>query len=673
MLISMALAGWILDEWSGGESLRQSVRQAVPPESPLWTGFAITFGLGAVLGCVDIILHSFVPEPRPQPVTPSRPLRERLLTPLREPNFRSFTLAIGVFTFAVGLISLGPVFLKREFQTEITYTHLAVITIAANVGMIVCSLFWGYVLDRIGGRAFGLVMLLLAPLIMSVWFFVEDYAATLPELTAGVPLLGGLTASLVELLPQPLEGWLRGLVLPQPIWLIILANLGAGAFYGGVGLCQANLAGALAPREGRTMAMAMHWSVVGLLGASGPVVAGRVMDWFAADPVEYVFPTGTVLGWHHLLVLAHVGLIWLVVLPILSRVRRGTEEPHMTEAMSRLFVPNVLRAASNIYAMTAPVSRSRRAAAARDLGSARTAIAVRDLIDRLEDPSGEVREEAVQALGSIGGAEAVDALVAKLEDPESDLAPQIAKALRSRPDPKSVEALVRRLQDPDRETRTETARTLGAIGDRRAVPVLLELLRGTTDAKVVSASSEALSRLGELAAIYEILPRLKETRNPVLRRSLAVAVGDLLGEPEGFYKVLTREQQTPGSEAERLLKELARRVRAATRRQLAAEGAAIVQRLEELQHAYDEEAWDTAAELLFAAGLGLAALRYGVAYGGDAEALVEELVWQDPRFGVGVWYLALLREGWEAAELGARDEVDILLGIYFLASRGLAQ
>ena len=74
----------------------------------------------------------------------------------------------------------------------------------------------------------------------------------------------------------------------------------------------------------------------------------------------------------------------------------------------------------------------------------------------------------------------------------------------------------------------------------------------------IRASSEALSLLGELAAIYEILPRMKSTHNPVLKQSLAVAAGDLLGCPGKFYKVLTKELLEPGSDVEDILKQAER-------------------------------------------------------------------------------------------------------------------
>ena len=167
------------------------------------------------------------------------------------------------------------------------------------------------------------------------------------------------------------------------------------------------------------------------------------------------------------------------------------------------------------------------------------------------------------------------------------MAPQIARALRRRPHPRSVEALVRKLADPDRETRTESARTLGAIGDRRAAPSLLEMLASASDNKVVAASSDALARLGELAAVYEILPRMQATRNPVLHRSLAVAVADLLGPHDSFYPFMIAEEQERGMMVPKWMKRLRRRVRVATRESLPEQGRAICAMIDALETAYD--------------------------------------------------------------------------------------
>ncbi|MCX7935552.1 MAG: HEAT repeat domain-containing protein, partial [Planctomycetota bacterium] len=228
-----------------------------------------------------------------------------------------------------------------------------------------------------------------------------------------------------------------------------------------------------------------------------------------------------------------------------------------------------------------------------------------------------------------------------------------------------------RLHDPDREMRTEAARTLGVIGDRRAAPSLLEILRESHDDRVVTASCEALARLGEIAAIYEMLPRLRAARNPVLRRSLAVAVADLLGQRRGeFYRILSQEEEEYGSEAADLINHLCRRIGRATSDALTAPGETLVAKAKALRAAYDDRQYRRCADLMFELAIGLAAFKHGVRFGGNAEVLVEDLIFRDEKFAVGVWYLNLLRENPQpaAAAPSRTDMVEVLLGIYFLSS-----
>jgi hypothetical protein len=85
--------------------------------------------------------------------------------------------------------------------------------------------------------------------------------------------------------------------------------------------------------------------------------------------------------------------------------------------------------------------------------------------------------------------------------------------------------------------------------------------------------------------------------------------------------------------------------------------------------AYEDREAKHSAELLFDLAIGLAALKHGICYGGDDKVFVEELIWRDESFGMGVWFLGLLCHG--SARVPAvcdeADMTDILLGIYFLS------
>jgi hypothetical protein len=196
----------------------------------------------------------------------------------------------------------------------------------------------------------------------------------------------------------------------------------------------------------------------------------------------------------------------------------------------------------------------------------------------------------------------------------------------------------------------------------------LRVLEHSHDAKVVSASSEALAQLGEMAALYEIIPRMKAVTNPVLKRSLAVAVGDLLGEPGGFYQVLVREQREPGREVERLIGAIQDRLEENLNGDLKAAGRALRDKTTAIGEHVVSGRLRESMEGLFELAVGRAALRYGVKFGSDSEAFVETMIWNDTRFGLVVWCLDLLREhAADVGKSGSPDKTEILLGLYLLS------
>lgn len=627
-LLGMIGAGWALDLFNDPSRPRHVLN-----------GFAIVFSVAACLGVADILVHLGVPEPKPGGTRSRGNLLERFIQPLKTRDFLWLTLSMGVWTFGVGLIAqLGFVYLNRVYH--IGYSAMSALVISGMIGASIAGFLWSYVMDRVGARNFGAVMMILAPTLGAGWFFMLDI-----PITIHMPFLPSFS-------------------LPQPLLILLVTNIFGGLFYSGVGLAQVSLIAALMPANGRTMAMAVHWSSVGALGALGPLAAGKVMDWMNAHPIHWIMPTGTAFGFFHVLIILQITLVWLVAVRILLAVKQRKGEMTFRTALASLQVGNPLRMVAgtyNVVAMLSSTTSDGRADAVRKLGEDRFRIAVRDLIEKLDDPSSEVREEAAMALGRIGGPDAIEALVQKLDDHNIDLMPQIARALRQTHDRSSVDALIRRLRDGDRETVSETARTLGEIGDARASEPLLKVLQESHDSKVISASSEALAKLGEMAAIYEILPRLQQTSNPVLKRSLAVAVADLIGEPGEFYRILIREQRNRGAEVTQLLDRLRTLMNSATQDHMQEQGRALIEKTKQIEQAYTAGLLIGIEDKLFELSVGLAALNYGIKFGGDTETFVETLIWHDARFGVGVWYLELMRE---LPSSFCPDDTDALLGIY---------
>jgi MFS family permease len=253
-------------------------------------GFALVFAIAACLGMADIIVHLFVREPRPVPPPRGAALHRRILAPFANRNFRLLTLSLGAWNFGLSMTTaFALVYLRRDFG--VTYSQLAALGIAAALGAIVTGYGFGEIMDRIGARLLGAILLFATPLSLAPWLLVSHSA-----LSAGP------------------------FVFPQSIALLSLAGIVGGAISSAIVLCQFRLAAELSSPQGRTMSMAVHWSFVGLLGALGPTAGGLIMDNFPGR-TRLMIPSGLPFSFYHLQLILYTLLLWGVALPLLLAIR----------------------------------------------------------------------------------------------------------------------------------------------------------------------------------------------------------------------------------------------------------------------------------------------------------------------------------------------------------------
>jgi len=766
-LAATALTGWLLDI-------------GVPSEGPWrFRGFMMVFGIAAFFGTADILIHVRVPPPEHAEPQAGHPLSV-ILNILRDKNFRMLTLAFGLWGISLGIA--GPfsiVYLKRTFG--VTYSQLAAMTITFSIGSIIAGLIWGRIMDTIGARSFGSIMLLAVPLFALPWFL-------LSERTYPLPWLGETTEAVV---------------------VFTVINFFTGAFFSGVALCQINLLTTLATAESRTIAMALHFTLTGLIGAIGPTIGGRIMDLLTDAPIAVGLPRGIEFSFFHVQVMLQITLAmaaaWifhkttpavtdvpirqllgnplrtLTIIQNLITVSTPRNEKARARAIQRLSTSGVEHAIGTLeQALNDPSILVRREAiralgrvgspnsvpllarhvresgdselfpvlatalgecgsetavplliemlnentetrleAIRALGrigghwirhplinllqrcedpdtieaigSALSKIATRqiyeknariektrrlarensdfavsELIKSLSDPVPEVREATVAALGGIQSPAAIHALLHKLRSPEEDMKPQIARALVKSHNTDGINALIENMKDSDPENQLENARTLGETGDRRASGILIEMVRRSDDARVITASSEALVHLREIAAFYDIIPRMKTTTNPLLKRTLAVAAGNLLGEGGSFYAFLIQEENLPGSQTSRRISQLSRRISRLCTRQFTEAEAPLTTHLNALESAMETMRWPDAANRLFDLAVGLAALTYGIEHSDEKKVFIEKLIWHNEHIGVCVWFLYMTTHEWNNPAFGSPTHLDVLLGIFAL-------
>ena len=315
-LVATGFSGWILDLFPD-------------PRKPggSYTGFTIVFSIAAILGTVDILIHLLVPEPRYGSYRKHvnlLDLMDRIVAPLKNPNFRWMTFSFSLWYLAFGIIgAFGMVYLRREFN--FTYTELSLLAVSASLGPVLCGILNGYIIDKIGARTFCAILMFVVPLLSAAWFFLSY-----EKFMFGVPFFNDVT-------------------IPEPLLLFLLVNLVAGALCGGVGICQLHLINVLSPKDGRGMAIAVHWTIIGLMSASGPIIGGTVMDYFTKFPFSWKLFTGIPFSFFHILLIFHFLIIYLVAAPLMLRVKVRAGELPIWEAIGSLRVGNPLRAVSIVY------------------------------------------------------------------------------------------------------------------------------------------------------------------------------------------------------------------------------------------------------------------------------------------------------------------------------------
>lgn len=524
----------------GGESLAQ------------FSGFAVVFGFAIFLGIVDIIIHYGIPEPKMARHEHKAQRLKALLEPIRDPRFRPYLVFNGAWTFSLALI--GSFGFKHFFEimeevgAGYPFTSIALIATFSALSSALGYSVWGTLIQRYGCK----------PILRLCTFF-----------TCFTPL-----------------PWL--FVTPEHPYLPTTVAFVVGGFtFSGIMTSQMNLMYGLSPRKNRSMYVAINLTVVGICGALAPILAGYFLKFMAVRDLMG-------LGGFYLLCIG-TSMARLYTRTLLFRVREGKNvSPGFV--VRRLTEANPFRVFPSLYALMAPATEEKKLSALGRLADSRSRLATQDLVEHLEDPSPKVREEAAQGLAKSKDPEAVDALIQKLDSPGHGLESHSARALGEIGDERGVEPLISSLEHPDPRVRASAAQALGNIGDRRASEPLFRLLKSDQNDLTFGSYATALSALGEISAIWHILPVMRNTTSIFFRRQLAVAIGDLIGEPKVFYGYLDEECKVFGQRVGKIFnrcRRLVSRRQANSLRDRREEFLALIAKAEA---AYINEDWPGCAE-----------------------------------------------------------------------------
>ena len=148
-----------------------------------------------------------------------------------------------------------------------------------------------------------------------------------------------------------------------------------------------------------------------------------------------------------------------------------------------------------------------------------------------------------------------------------------------------------------------------------------------------------------------------------MKRALSLAVGELLGEKERFYKLLLLEHEIFGAGATKALSRLSRFVD-----KQFPKASREIETIESLENAFLDHKIPECAGLLLHLGLHLIQFIHRLPLAKDPAQAMNNLLEQDRPAAIGVWYLEMLDEEWLVSGKDVRDATDILLGIHLVGS-----
>jgi len=475
-----------------------------PDGSRSWAYVAI-FGIGAAGGVADILIHAGIPEP-------ARAARPRFgaadfAAPIRDRNFLRYSLAIGLGVLALNFASpFQSPYVTSPDAIGAPNVWLGIMTVISQCTWVAIAPLWGFVMDRYGRK---------------------------PAVLLGY-LVGLATVGYVFLTPGN-----HAYVLPL---LSLAAGFFGPAFWEGSGQLMLTLA----PPERRVVYISWYNTLIGLVSAAGPIAGGLVSDLLS----DFRLELGPVeLGGFHVVQVASLLLLGAAAL-LLRGVREGRERP-VAILVTQFATAGVFRSYASFGALSRDSSDPRVARALRRLDGDEGVLVLREVIERLDDPSPEIRGEAARALGRIGSNEATEELVKRLSDPSSSIRAEAARALGGIGDERAVPSLARCLAVGSPELRAASAEALGRIGGEAARIALSAALSGEAEHAVAASLAEAVTSqaaaeesdapMEVLEAVQELFPRLWSARNAALKRQYAIAIGNILGSPGEFYAFITGE------------------------------------------------------------------------------------------------------------------------------------
>lgn len=465
------------------------------PEGGKQPGFIYVMAGGAVFGWLGYLALSRAPYPKHDASTGSSASLSALIQPFRDASFRRAVVFYGMWVFCLGLD--GPFYsIFMLDRLRLSYTEISIYNALFMATSIAGYRTWSGLVDRFGSKAVLQILLVPASLLPLLWIFNRPdshYLVPVAMVFSGI-LLSGITVSIT------------------PMVYGLLPDGDQKAFY------------------------LASWSVVGLVGALGPLVGSYLARVLRDVHTEiFDFPVGNL----QLIFLIGVAAR-LAPIVALNFVRDAKSVPS-SGLLSQMLRGNLLSYAYNTIVYGLATSADSRARAAYAMGRSGNPLAIEQLVQALVDASPKVRRSAARALGETGSASATGALVRELLNGESDIRSEAAEALGRLGHAEGIDPLIDALEDSDPRVRISAISGLAATRDEEVHEALFWHFSSGFDRLTFPTLVDALGERGDKRIVEPALKHLGDFHSAAVRMQLLNGVCRALGAGDQFYRLLSQD------------------------------------------------------------------------------------------------------------------------------------
>ncbi len=472
-------------------------------------GFMILFAIGVVFGLISVWSSSHLPGGAP---TEAKSISYKdFLGVLRDRNFSTYMVALGLVIFGSAPLAFLPIFMQN--QIGLSDSSIVWLQMGPVIGGFSATYLFGWAADRYGSKPVMLLGLYMKTLLPIAWLL-------LPR-NSPLSLVAAMTVAFVWGIAE--IGW----------------AIGSGRL----------LFVRVVPYEKRAEYLAVYYALVGLMGGISQNISGRLLDAFSGISGQFLIFTLDPFTPLFLSVLVLTGLS----LALFYRVQADSSVS-VGEFAGMFVHGNPLLAFESLIGYYRARDEKATVASTARMGTTKSPLTVDELLEALQDPRFNVRFEAIISISRMGtDPRLVDAVTHILDGTELSLSNISAWALGRMGDERALPSLRNGLNSKYRSIIAHCARSLGTLGDQTVAPELLERIQSETDKGLRIAYASALGNLRTTEAIDPLFHLLETVENDGARMEIALSLARILGNEQQFIRLLRRMRQDRGTTASQVI------------------------------------------------------------------------------------------------------------------------